>query len=204
MKLNKKHIPIIAALIQTVQFSFAGYIYAGWIGCFILGIMGALVSLVVSYGSSQLADVAEKRKRQSVVAMIAVLFFSPVLVGTATWIHLTTVTNVYWRGVVSFAWGTLADLSPLLAGFVAGKGLFEQGNKPKNKIRRAQQTTKGRSAKKKSLSKPLSEILCRYAGAGCNRTFPSQNAANAHAAKCGFKPTIAMPIDVSSKEGKQI
>lgn len=193
MKLNKKHIPIIAAVIQVAQFSFAGYILAGYAGGFFLGIMGALVSLVVSYGASQLADVAEKRKVQSTFALIAIMLFSPVLVGTATWIHLTTVSNVYWRGVVSFAWGTLADLSPLLAGFVAGKGLFDQ---PKKKS--AQQTAKGRSAKgsgrsAKGSKKPAT-VHCRYEGAGCKRT-GTQAAMNAHARSCPFKPTISMPAE---------
>jgi len=48
-----------------------------------------------------------------------------------------------------------------------------------------------RSAKK---SKPLSNTACRFAGAGCARTFTSQNAANAHARTCEFKP---MQIDQS-------
>jgi hypothetical protein len=153
MKLNKKQIPIIAAFIQTIQFGFAGYIYAGWLGVFVLGIMGALVSLVVSYGSSQLADIAEKRKGQSTAAMIAVLFFSPILVGTATWLHLTIISNPIWRGVVSFAWGTLADLSPLLAGFVAGKGLFDAGKQPKKKGKGAGNGKKVAGNKKKVAGK---------------------------------------------------
>jgi hypothetical protein len=205
MKLNRKHIPYFAAMVQTAQYSMAGYFLIGVLGWFFVGSMGALVSLAMAYGASQYADVAEKRKRSSLVALIGIMLLSPVLVGTATWLHLTDISNPYWRGVVSFAWGALPDAAVVLSGFAAGKGLFEQGRKPKKKrSSSAQRNKNSRSAKKKSLSKPLSEIPCRYAGAGCDRTFPSQNAANAHAAKCGFKPTIAMPVDVSSKEGKQI
>lgn len=157
MKLNKKQIPVIAAFIQTIQFGFAGYIYAGWLGLFVLGIMGALVSLVVSYGSSQLAEVAEKRKGQSIIAMIAILFFSPILVGTATWLHLTVITNEIWRGVVSFAWGALADLSPLLAGFVAGKGLFEQVKPKKAKKKGVSKAGKKVKALPQVARKPVSD-----------------------------------------------
>lgn len=149
MKLNKKHIPYLAASIQTAQFGFAGYILAGYAGAFFLGIMGALVSIVVSYGSSQL-DVASSRKGRSIAAMIAIMCFSPILVGTATWIHLTIISNVYWRGVVSLAWGALSDLSPVLAGFVAGKGLFDVVKKPKKSKKVA-----GKGSKK---TKPLPQV----------------------------------------------
>jgi len=44
-------------------------------------------------------------------------------------------------------------------------------------------------------SEPVSEIACRHAGAGCTRTFKSQNAENAHAGKCEFKPGAAMPAE---------
>lgn len=70
---------------------------------------------------------------------------------------------------------------------VAKKKTAQQNEKP----------AKNRSAKEKTRS---AEIICRYAGAGCGRKFASQNAANAHAAKCGFKPTIAMPVDVSKQK----
>ena len=89
--------------------------------------------------------------------MIAVLFFSPILVGTATWIHLTIISNPIWRGVVSFAWGTLADLSPLLAGFVAGKGLFEQVKKVKQVKKGASKGKKVAGKKKQVARKPMTD-----------------------------------------------
>jgi hypothetical protein len=55
---------------------------------------------------------------------------------------------------------------------------------------------KSAGAKPANPKKSLSEFDCRYAGAGCGRKFASQNSANAHARSCGFKPTIAMPVDV--------
>ena len=57
----------------------------------------------------------------------------------------------------------------------------------------------GRGAKAK---KVVADIPCPHAGAGCPRT-GTQNAMNAHAGKCKFKPTISMPVDVDQKvEGK--
>lgn len=72
----------------------------------------------------------------------------------------------------------------------------EQRRKPQ-KV--AATPAQARSAKRAAKS---SGISCRYAGAGCGRMFASQNAANAHARSCGYKPTIAMPVDVSQKAGK--
>lgn len=200
MRLNRKHIPYLAAAVQTAQYALAGYFLIGPIGWFFVGSMGALVSIAMAYGASQYAEVAEKRKGTSLAALIGIMVLSPILVGTATWLHLTNITNPYWRGVVSLAWGALPDAAVVLSGFAAGKGLFDQGNQPKKPAKSAKRTAQTRSAKNKKPSKSLSEFACMYAGAGCDRTFKSQNAANAHARTCGFKPTISMPVDVSKKE----
>jgi hypothetical protein len=53
-------------------------------------------------------------------------------------------------------------------------------------------TGKTRSAKGSGRS---ANYPCSHAGAGCARTFASQNAANAHGRTCDFKPTISMPAD---------
>jgi len=134
MKLNRKHIPYFAAIVQTSQFGLAGYFLIGVMGWFFLGIMGALVSFSLAYGASQFSDIAQGRKRSSFVTMVLLMSFSPILVGTATWLHLVSIPNPYWRGVVSLVWGMLPDLAVALSGFIAGKGLVEQGNlasKPK-------------------------------------------------------------------------
>jgi len=56
----------------------------------------------------------------------------------------------------------------------------------------------GRSAKKATLR---ANIACPHAGAGCTRT-GTQNAMNAHAGKCRFKPTISMPEEI--RETKRV
>lgn len=53
----------------------------------------------------------------------------------------------------------------------------------------------GRGAKP---AKVAAIVACRYAGAGCERT-GNQQAMNAHARSCKFKPTISMPKDIDQK-----
>ncbi len=205
MKLSKKHIPYIAALIQTAQYALAGYFLIGPLGWFFVGTMGALVSLAMAYAASQYNDVAEKRKVASLTALIGIMLLSPILVGTATWLHLTIIANPYWRGVVSFAWGVLPDGAVVLSGFAAGKGLFDQGGKPASRSAKGSgRSTKGsnRSARGSSRSAKLSKkVACKYEGAGCKRT-GSQAAMNAHARACEFKPTVSMPVEEKSRVEK--
>jgi hypothetical protein len=184
---QQKHIPYFAALVQTAQYSWQAT-FDRCHGLVFVGIMGALISwrwhmaqvnLPILHGSQEIL----------LIAMIFIMSFSPILIGTATWIHLTIIPNPYWRGVVSAAWGLLPDLAVALAGFIAGKGLVEQGaGKPQKK--RAGRLAKGKSRSAKP-SKARANISCRYAPQ-CDRKFASQNAANAHARTCGFKPTVAM------------
>lgn len=131
MKLNKKHLPLFAAFVQTAQYSLAGYFLIGAMGWFFVGLMGALISLAMAYATSQVSDIAQKRKAGAYVALVAIMVFSPVIIGTATYLHLTQIVNPYWRGIVSAAWGFLPDGAVALAGFVAGKGMIEQERKPK-------------------------------------------------------------------------
>lgn len=131
MKLNKKHIPLYAVVVQTAQYALAGYFLIGWMGLFFVGIMGGLVSLALVYATSQYADIAQGRKTTSLIAMILLMVFSPVLIGTATWLHLAIIPSSLWRGVVSAIWGILPDGAVALAGFIAGKGMFETGKKVK-------------------------------------------------------------------------
>ncbi len=196
MKLNKKQLPFYAAIVQTIQYAVAGYLLLEWIGAFSVGTMGALVSLSMAYAASQVADVAKGRKLQSYLALIGLIVLSPILVGTATFYHLTIIVNPVWRGVVAAVWGIIPDGAVALAGFVAGRGLVERDEKAR---KTSQKSAQAKPAKRKP---SLSEFSCRYAGAGCGRKFASQNSANAHARSCGFKPTIAMPVDVSDKAVK--
>jgi len=211
MKLNKKHIPLFAVIVQTAQYALAGYFLIGVMGWFFVGLMGALVSMALAYATSQFADIARARKKSSFIAMLLIMSFSPILIGTATWVHLTVIANPYWRGVVSLVWGALPDLAVALAGFIAGKGLVEQSDRPRP-AQRNEQSVKGRSAKASGRSKSLSvsqvTIACRYAPQ-CGRSFTKDttlkatNAANAHARTCKFKPIeTVLPVELQKIEKK--
>lgn len=161
MKLNKKHLPFYAAFVQTSQYALAGWLfffergpYWGIVGAVCVGLMGALVSFSVAYAASQYAEIAEKRKRSSVVAMALVLLFSPIVVGTATWLHLTNIPSDVWRIVVAAAWGILPDGSVALAGFIAGKGMIEQGDAPRKPASK-NGTSKKVAGKKKGKTKQI-------------------------------------------------
>lgn len=198
MKLKKKNLPFYAATVQTIQYSFGGWLYFSWIGVPVVGSMGALISFSVAYAASQISDIAKGRKLASWVAMVALMALSPVIIGTSLFYTLDIITNPVWRGIVAGVWGLLPDGATALAGFIAGRGLVEQENKP---AQHPQNVAQRKPAKPKIRS---AEIICRYAGAGCGRKFASQNAANAHARSCGFKPTIAMPMDVSKPVTKDV
>lgn len=62
----------------------------------------------------------------------------------------------------------------------------------RSKPERPQKSRSAKGSKKEKI------VECKYAGAGCKRT-GSQNAMNAHARSCEFKPTISMPKEVTSE-----
>lgn len=212
MKLNKKQLPFYAAAVQTIQYSFAGWLYFSWIGLPVVGSMGALISFSVAYAASQISDIGKSRKFVSWLAMIALMVLSPVIIGTSLFYSLTMITNPVWRGVVSAVWGLLPDGATALAGFIAGKGLVDNSDGKKPAARGAA-TRSGRSAKGKRGSKSLSElqvtVACRY-NPQCDRTFTKEtllaanNAANAHAAKCKYRPIdTALPVQQQKIEKQQ-
>jgi hypothetical protein len=131
MKLNKKQLPFFAAAVQTIQYSFGGWLYFSWIGIPVVGSMGALISFSVAYAASQISDIAKGRKLVSWLAMSVLMLLSPVIIGTSLFYSLPMITNPAWRGVVSAVWGLLPDGATALAGFIAGKGMMESEGKPK-------------------------------------------------------------------------
>ena len=180
----------MGAIVQAGLFAIAGYHYfelGVWGGLAGFGV-GMLVNFSMAVSSSRVSDIAKSRKPLALISLIGLFCLSPVII----------CSSLGWS-LATLSWSLAADLSIMLTGATAGKSLISQSEE-KPSLKSAERPTKTRSAKKKPLSKSLSGIPCGYAGAGCGRTFVSQNAANAHARTCGFKPTIAMPIDVSKKE----
>src|SRR5258706_10306175 len=173
MKLNKKQLPFYAAFVQTAQYALGGWLFMGWVGAVCVGLMGSLVSLSMAYATSQFSDIAQKRKGGALAFLLLLMSFSPILIGTAMFIHLTQITNLVWRGVVCAAWGFLPDGATALSGFIAGKGLVEQ--EPK-------QTKQGK-AKTKAKHAAQEVALPAFTCATCGYEAKSQKALNGHQRK---------------------
>lgn len=191
-KFNPVSLPYMGAAVQAVLFGLSGYKYFNlglWGAAAGLGV-GAVVNLSMAVASSRISDIAKSRKALAYLSLIGLYCLSPVII----------CSSLGWS-LANLSWSLAADTSILLTGAIAGKSLVSQSDE-KRPQKPAEQPAQSRSAKKKVAQKSLSEIPCRYAGAGCDRIFAKQNAANAHARSCGFKPTIAMPVDVSQKATK--
>jgi len=177
--LDPKHLPYFGALVQAVLFSLAGNQFFPAFGWLVgLGV-GAVVNYSIALASSRLSDIAEKRKGLARLALIIMLALSPTTITLSFFMPASIFTSI--------AWSMCVDLSIVLAGAIAGKSLVPQ-SEPKAKVANRSAKVKGRS---KPLSKARADIACRYAPQ-CDRKFGSQNAANAHARTCGFKPTTVM------------
>jgi hypothetical protein len=170
--------------------------------------LGAIVNLTVAYSATQLPGIkAKSRKTWSTGNFFFLVTLSPILIAPALYLVITPEVNQFWRLILSFGYSIAPDAAIALAGFVAGKSLIpllngaEQSHKSSHSDlvhfahgRRAKSShrTASRTAKR---ANSQSGIVCRYAGAGCEEIFGSQNAENAHARWCKFKPTISMPAE---------
>lgn len=178
-KFDPRWLPYLGAIVQAVLFAKAGDAYFGSWGWLIgLGV-GMVVNVSLAFASSRFSDIAQNRKPLARLALVGMFLLSPITITLSLYVPSSVFTSI--------AWAFATDLAVVLAGAIAGRSLMFQEQKPKS----AEQTAQRNKRKK-------SEIPCRYAGAGCGRKFAIQNAANAHARTCGFKPTISMPVDLSS------
>lgn len=187
-KFDPRILPYLGALVQAVLFALAGYKYfdLGYWGAGAGFGVGMLVNFSMAVASSKVSDVAKNRRRLSYLSLGGLFILSPVII----------CSSLGWS-VANLSWSLAADLSIMLTGVIMGGSLVKK-DEPQKPQAVAEKPAQRRSAKKPA---KVSEIPCRYAGAGCDRSFASQNAANAHARTCGYKPTVAMPIDVSTKAG---
>lgn len=186
MKLNKKHLPFYAASVQTIQYGLAGWLLLGWLGIPTVGSMGALVSFSTAYATSQISDIAKGRRLASYIALGLMMVFSPVLIGTATFLHLTQIDNTVWRGIVCAVWGFLPDGATALSGFIAGKSMIEQNEKPVKPTKKPKKAEVSQSEPALAEVKPA--LFCKVAGCSGNPktpdgSFGSQSALNAHGSK---------------------
>ena len=177
MKLNKKHLPFYAAIVQTIQYAFGGFLYFSWVGIFIVGSMGALISFSTAFAASQIDTVAKGRKTSSWFAFAGIMLLSPVIIGTSIFYGLEVIENPIWRGIVAAVWGVLPDGATALAGFISGKSLVADSKQKKS---RQPKTAK---ISKQNKSKMAQSAICPH----CKKD-GTLGAINAHKGKCKKNP----------------
>ncbi|HAR45341.1 MAG TPA: hypothetical protein DCS05_03975 [Nitrospiraceae bacterium] len=186
-KLNQAWLPYLAAAAQAIMFCYVGVQYFGAWGWAIGPAVGVVVNASLAIASSRISDVAQKRKGLARLMYTALLFLSPATIALSIYAPKSILTAI--------AWAASPDLAIALAGAIAGGSLIAKSETQKMQGE-TERPLKHRSAKK---NKPQANIPCPHAGAGCART-GSQNAMNAHASKCKFKPTISMPIEQKAEK----
>jgi len=164
--LSPKHLPYFGAIVQAILFAIAGNEYFPVLGWLVGLGFGAVVNYSVALASSRINDIAKNRKPLAFLALALLFCLSPVIIcSTLGWTMAT------------FSWAVACDLSIVLAGAISGKSLLP-----------AETPQKSAPAKTKTAKVAQAKMSCKYAPAGCGRTFASQNSANAHARSCAFKP----------------
>jgi len=199
MKLNKKHLPFYAAVVQTIQYAFGGFLYFSWIGIFVVGSMGALISFTTAYASSQINTIAKGRKLSSWIAMIGIMTLSPVIIGTSIYYGLDVIQNPIWRGIVAAVWGILPDGATALAGFISGRGLVENESKPAKSGKQSGSRGKQSAARKSRSKKMTEQIECKWQ-CGKSGTLASMNA---HSRFCEKNPARQFEKAAQMKEREQ-
>lgn len=147
---------------------------------------------------------AMKQNAYSQFGFYTLLFFSALMVAPALYI-LWTETLPFppvFIGIMAMAGAVAPDVAITVGGFAASDGLFRSADRshPLSEGSGTGATRSGKgSGRRAKAAKPAAIVPCPHAGAGCERT-GTQNAMNAHAGKCRFKPTISMPVDISKLE----
>jgi hypothetical protein len=119
----KRDLPYLAAIAQTILYTWAGVTLLGSWGWIPGAATGLLVSVTMAYASSQYTEVAKDRRGFVFWGMVFLGALSPVVIGTSMYLDLPAEIHPVWRGVVGAALGVIPDVSVFLTGFVAGKGL---------------------------------------------------------------------------------
>lgn len=197
--LDPTNLPYFGAVVQGILFSIAGDLFFASSFGWLVGLgVGMVVNFSIALASSRYADVAEKRKPLARLALIGMFLLSP----TTITLSLFFSTSI-WAAI---AWSICVDLSIILAGAIVGKSLIPAGATAKNRSAKGSDGKKslsGKGNRSAKESKPLVMIACRHEGAGCQMK-GTQNAMNAHAKHCKFKPSIddSLMINKSKVENK--
>ena len=119
----KRDLPYLAAVAQTILYTWAGVTLLGSWGWIPGAATGLLVSVTMAYASSQYTEVAKPRQPFVLWGMVFLGALSPVVIGTSMYLDLPAEIHPVWRGVVGAALGVIPAVSVFLTGFVAGQGL---------------------------------------------------------------------------------
>jgi hypothetical protein len=124
--------------------------------------------------------------------MIGIMTLSPVIIGTSIFYGLDVIQNPIWRGIVAAVWGVLPDGATALAGFISGKSMAADEEKPATRLPKSAT----RSKQKKSRMSEAAE--CPY----CKRT-GTLGSINAHKGKCVKNPANQFAQMVTNTEREQ-
>jgi len=170
-------------------------------------LLGAGVSLGTAFIAGKLGGKLTKVRTVIIWSTLSLLLvLEPIILAPITISHMNVTMETVLGPVMRWVWAVVLALVPslVIAGIaVANGGLIEAtAAKPQSEpASGAGPLPARRSSRSKSQSEPKEKIACRYAPQ-CDRTFESQNAENAHAGRCGFKPTISMLVEKETvKEG---
>jgi hypothetical protein len=172
-----------AAIAQGVIWINVFKLLLGGIWIYIGGIPAgiAIVGLTVK-SANLLPRVQSKRARETGWGLLFLLMVvEPLVLGNANYIEMSVKSYIIAYGA-SFAISLV-----LVLGALVDRSLMP-AEKPVSKPQ-SEDNKKGKSAKRIK-----ADYVCRYAGAGCSHKFGSQNAANAHARGCVYKP-IAVDLE---------
>lgn len=176
-------------------------------------LLGAGVSLGTAFIAGKLGGKLTKVRTTLVwCVLVLLLVLEPTILAPITVSHMSVTMETVLGPIMRWVWAVVLALVPslVIAGIaVANGGLIEAtAAKPLSEtsepVSGAAPLPAKKSGRSKSQSETKAKIACRYAPQ-CDRTFESQNAENAHAGRCGFKPTISMPemgqVHEAKKEG---
>jgi hypothetical protein len=192
----EKVILFLAASFAAYNFGLAG----GYIEHthFSIGglIAGVVVNITLAIASSSFGSLkGSKRTAQAQVALVAMLFISPLLVSPVIFYSLPETFLGSWilRAVWAVAWPLVADLAIVLAGAVSGKGLIslsDAGSVAPAKASDAQRrsaTLKSRSAK---IPATLSDAPAKIYRCECGKTFSDRFIYSGHTRICATHKEI--------------
>ena len=198
-KLNTNIIPYIVAVAQGLQVGHAGYIYLGWFGAFLGGVLGLSITLSVANAASRLDGIAKARKPMAYAGLVMLLLLSPLAVAPAA--YLSFDIPVEWVLIMaSVVWAIAPDACMVLSGAIAGKSLVQADDKPKST---GVTETPPKSARTKRKSVAGWPRKCEYCGA----SIASPNGVGGHMKK--HHPEMCqrrvIPVDLAGvKTGKDV